>query len=114
MVDETGILALLRSRTDLPANASTPFYEASSTTSQAALVAQGMGIAFMPALAAYRVLEPRLRFALLKAPIVVRNICTVRRSDVPLTDIARIFETMVRTTTAALVLPAGCMPRGVG
>ncbi|UXC20489.1 LysR family transcriptional regulator [Comamonas squillarum] len=111
VVDETGILALLRARTDLPANASTPFYEASSTTSQAALVAQGMGIAFMPALAAHRVLEPRLRFALLKSPTVVRNICTVRRNDVPLTEIAKIFEAMVRTTTAALALPPGCMPR---
>lgn len=111
VVDETGILALLQARSDLPANASTPFYEASSTTSQAALVAQGLGVAYMPALAAQRVLEPRLRFSLLKSPQVLRSICTVKRSDVPMTDIAKEFEALVRATTAALVLPAGCQPR---
>lgn len=111
VVDETGILALLRARADLPANAATPFYEASSTTSQAALVAQGMGVAFMPALAAQRVLEPRLRFALLKAPAVVRNICVVRRADVPLTEIASAFESNLRATIASQTLPPGCVLR---
>lgn len=111
VVDETGILALLRARADLPANAVTPFYEASSTTSQAALVAQGMGVAFMPALAAQRVLEPRLRFALLRAPTLIRNICVVKRADVPLTEIASAFESNLRATIAALVLPPGCAQR---
>ena len=108
VVDETGIMALLQARADLPSNASTPFYEASSTTSQAALVVQGIGIAFMPALAAQRVLEPRLRFSLLKSPTVVRTICIVKRSDVPLADIAKIFEATVRTASASLELPQGC------
>lgn len=108
VVDETGIMALLQARADLPSNASTPFYEASSTTSQAALVVQGIGIAFMPALAAQRVLEPRLRFSLLKSPTVVRTICIVKRRDVPLAEIAKIFEATVRTACVSLELPQGC------
>ncbi|WP_050880534.1 LysR family transcriptional regulator, partial [Bordetella pertussis] len=65
VVDETGIMALLRARADLPIEAAAPFYEASSTTSQAALVKAGLGVALLPALAVERVREPGLAFALL-------------------------------------------------
>ena len=54
VVDETGIIALLRARADLPIEAAAPFHEASSTTSQAALVKAGLGVALLPALAAAR------------------------------------------------------------
>ena len=53
VVDETGIIALLRARADLPIEAAAP-HEASSTTSQAALVKAGLGVALLPALAAER------------------------------------------------------------
>ena len=62
VVDETGIIALLRPRR--PADRGRrAFHEASSTTSQAALVKAGLGVALLPALAAERVREPGLAYA---------------------------------------------------
>ncbi|MFJ0764836.1 LysR substrate-binding domain-containing protein [Bordetella bronchiseptica] len=61
VVDETGIMALLRARADLPIEAAAPFYEASSTTSQAALVKAGLGVALLPALAAGPLSATQLR-----------------------------------------------------
>ena len=73
VVDETGIIALLRARADLPIEAAAPFHEASSTTSQAALVKAGLGVALLPALAAERVREPGLAYALPGPPWCARS-----------------------------------------
>ena len=81
VVDETGIIALLRARADLPIEAAAPFHEASSTTSQAALVKAGLGVALLPALAAERVREPGLAYALLARPTMVRTVCLIRHLD---------------------------------
>ena len=83
VVDETGIIALLRARADLPIEAAAPFHEASSTTSQAALVKAGLGVALLPALAAERVREPGLAYALLARPTMVRTVCLIRHRTIP-------------------------------
>ncbi|ANY17082.1 LysR family transcriptional regulator [Bordetella pseudohinzii] len=108
VVDETGIMALLRSRADLPIEAAAPFYEASSTTSQAALVQAGLGLALLPALAAHRVMLPGLSYALLARPTVVRTLCIVReRERAPSPAAAALIEAIAAYARQAR-LPAGC------
>src|SRR5690606_807164 len=118
VVDETGIMALLRGRADLPIAAAAPFYEASSTTSQAALVKAGLGVALLPALAAQRVQEPQLRFALLARPTLVRTLCLIRHRDHALTPAAQELMQALRAHVADMALPRGCRavpgPRGQG
>lgn len=108
VVDETGIMALLRARADLPIEAAAPFYEASSTTSQAALVKAGMGVAVLPALAAQRVMEPELAYALLARPTVVRTLCIIRHKEYPLSPAAQALILGIRTYLRTAALPAGC------
>ncbi len=110
VVDETGIMALLRARADLPIEAAAPFYEASSTTSQAALVKAGLGVALLPALAAQRVLEPDLRYALLKRPTVERSLCLIRHRDYPLSPAATALADAIRDHLRRGGLPTGCRP----
>jgi len=108
VVDETGIMALLRARADLPIEAAAPFYEASSTTSQAALVKAGMGVAVLPALAAQRVMEPELAYALLARPKVGRTLCIIRHKEYPLSPAAQALILGIRTYLRTAALPAGC------
>ena len=108
VVDETGIMALLRARADLPVEAAAPFYEASSTTSQAALVKAGLGVALLPALAAQRVLEPGLAYALLARPTVVRTVCIIRHKEYPLSPAAQALIGAIHGYLRAAKLPAGC------
>lgn len=108
VVDDTGIMALLRGRADLPIAAAAPFYEASSTTSQAALVEAGLGVALLPALAAQRLLRPTLRFALLAKPTVMRTLCLIRHRDYALTPAAEAFVQALRSHITAMALPQGC------
>lgn len=108
VVDETGIMALLRGRADLPIAAAAPFYEASSTTSQAALVKAGLGVALLPALAAQRVQEPELRFSLLSRPTVVRTLCLIQHRDYALTPAAEELMQALRDHVARMALPRGC------
>ncbi|MBO9329132.1 LysR family transcriptional regulator [Achromobacter sp. HZ01] len=108
VVDETGIMALLRARADLPIEAAAPFYEASSTTSQAALVKAGLGVALLPALAAQRVLEPGLAYALLARPTVMRTVCIIRPKEYPLSPAAEGLIGAIRDYLRTAELPAGC------
>jgi len=108
VVDETGIMALLRARADLPIEAGAPFYEASSTTSQAALVKAGLGVALLPALAAERVLEPGLAYALLARPTVVRTVCIIRHKEYPLSPAAQALIRAIHDYLRGAALPAGC------
>ena len=108
VVDETGIMALLRARADLPIEAAAPFYEASSTTSQAALVKAGMGVALLPALAAQRVMEPELAYALLARPTVVRTMCVIRHKEYALSPAAEALIRAIRDYLRGAALPAGC------
>lgn len=108
VVDETGIMALLRARADHPVEAAAPFYEASSTTSQAALVQAGLGVALLPALAAHRVMLPGLSYALLARPTVLRTLCIVREHErTPSPAAAALIEAIVAHVRLAR-LPAGC------
>lgn len=108
VVEQTGIMALLRSRADIPIDAAAPFYEASSTTSQAALVLAGLGIALMPALAAHRVLQPGLRFTLLSRPVVMRTLHVITRRDIAPTPAAQACIEAVLAHAGKMRLPAGC------
>ncbi|MGN6657748.1 MAG: LysR substrate-binding domain-containing protein, partial [Achromobacter mucicolens] len=108
VVDETGIMALLRARADLPIEAAAPFYEASSTTSQAALVKAGMGVALLPALAAQRVMEPGLAYALLARPTVVRTLCIIRNKEYPLSPAALALIAAIHDYLRTAPLPPGC------
>lgn len=108
VVDETGIMAVLQSRPDLPIETSAPFYEASSTTSQAALVQSGLAIALLPALAAQRVLMPGLSFSLLQAPTLVRTLCLMFHQEHDLTPAAAALVDEVRAYVKKAPLPPGC------
>lgn len=108
VVDQTGIMALLRSRADIPIEAASPFYEASSTTSQAALVQSGLGIALMPALAAHRVMQPGLRFTLLARPVVMRTLHIITPRDITPTPAAQAFMKSILAYAGKAKLPAGC------
>ncbi|ETH22834.1 LysR substrate-binding domain protein [Bordetella pertussis CHLA-15] len=109
VVDETGIMALLRARADLPIEAAAPFYEASSTTSQAALVKAGLGVALLPALAVERVREPGLAFALLARPTVMRTLCIIGHQERALSPAAAaLIDTAARLCAAGN--PAGGLP----
>lgn len=108
VVDETGIMALLRARADLPIEAAAPFYEASSTTSQAALVKAGVGVALLPALAAQRVLEPGLAFALLARPTVVRTLCIIRHKEYVPSPAALALVRGIHDYLRTAALPPGC------
>jgi DNA-binding transcriptional LysR family regulator len=108
VVDDTGIMALLRARPDLPIEAAAPFYEASSTTSQAALVEAGLGVALLPAIAAQRLLRPTLRFSLLAGPTVMRTLCLISHRDYALTPATEAFVATLRAYIATMTLPNGC------
>ncbi|MBB5214030.1 LysR family transcriptional regulator [Parapusillimonas granuli] len=108
LVDETGILSILRGRIDLPRDVTAPFYEASSTTSQAALVRSGMGVAVLPALAAHRVLSEGLSYTLLEEPTVKRTLCLITHAHYALTPMAQALFDMVRDCIRHLELPMGC------
>ncbi|NYT82559.1 LysR family transcriptional regulator [Alcaligenaceae bacterium] len=110
LVDETGILSILRSRIDLPRDVTAPFYEASSTTSQAALVHSGMGVAVLPALAAHRVLGDGLSYTLLEEPTVKRTLCLITHAHYGLTPMAQALFDMVLEFIRNLDLPVGCEP----
>ncbi|VDL08024.1 LysR family transcriptional regulator [Bordetella pertussis] len=111
-MDETGIMALLRARADLPIEAAAPFYEASSTTSQAALVKAGLGVALLPALAVERVREPGLAFALLARPTVMRTLCIIGHQERALSPAAAALIDTLRAYVRQATLPAGCRPAG--
>ncbi|CFM70819.1 LysR family transcriptional regulator [Bordetella pertussis] len=112
VVDETGIMALLRARAALPIEAAAPFYEASSTTSQAALVKAGLGVALLPALAVERVREPGLAFALLARPTVMRTLCIIGHQERALSPAAAALIDTLRAYVRQATLPAGCRPAG--
>ncbi|MNV95189.1 LysR substrate binding domain protein [compost metagenome] len=101
-------MALLRARADLPIEAGAPFYEASSTTSQAALVKAGLGVALLPALAAERVREPGLAYALLARPTVVRTVCIIRHKEYPLSPASQALIRAIHDYLRTATLPAGC------
>ena len=108
VIDETGIMAVLQSRPDLPIEAAAPFYEASSTTSQAAIVQSGLAIALLPALAAQRVLVPGLSFSLLRSPKLVRTLCLMFPQDHAPTPAATALADEIRRYVKHAELPAGC------
>lgn len=108
VVDETGIMALLQSRADLPIEAAAPFYEASSTTSQAAIVQSGLAIAVLPALAAKRVMAPGLAYALLRQPTVVRMLCLMFHEEHAPTPAAQALADAIRKQVRRAALPVGC------
>ncbi|MFJ1302293.1 LysR family transcriptional regulator [Pseudomonadota bacterium AL_CKDN230030165-1A_HGKHYDSX7] len=112
VVDETGIMALLRARADLPIEAASPFYEASSTTSQAALVLAGLGVALLPALAVQRVLQPGLSYALLARPTLVRTLCLIHPEERELSPAAQAFMVTLRGHVRRRAWPAGCKAVG--
>lgn len=106
--DDTGILSLLRSRIDLPREVTAPFYSASSTTSQAAMVHCGIGLAALPALAAHRVKGGNLGFTLLEGPVVERALCFVTHAHYSLTPMAKALLDIVREYVRHADLPEGC------
>jgi DNA-binding transcriptional LysR family regulator len=66
LADDTGIRVILREEPGLPEAVTNPSYEASTTTSLDVMVAQGLGIAVLPALAAARPPLSRLGFRVLR------------------------------------------------
>ncbi len=108
VVDETGIMALLRARADLPIEAAAPFYEASSTTSQAALVQAGLGVALLPALAAHRVMLPGLSFTMLARPTMLRVLCLLHPHERAPSPAAAALMQEIREQVRHGQLPEGC------
>jgi len=105
--EETGIGAFLRALPNMPDSVRAPFYEAHTTTSQAALVAAGLGIGVLPALAAARAPISTLRFRSLAAPRVEREICIITHRTRQLSPAAQAFVAQVREALGTLKLPPG-------
>lgn len=105
---ETGIMAVLSARADLPLEASTPFYEASSTAAQASMIENGLGIALLPALIAHRVRTPKLGFALLNDMQMLRSLCLITHQDHPLSPAAAGLAGEIRQYLKKAPLPEGC------
>src|SRR5690606_29056107 len=108
LIGDTGILSVLRSHIELPSEVTAPFYEASSTTSQAALVQSGMGLAVLPALAAARLLGRGLRFSLLEAPVINRTLSFITHAHYGLSPMAAALMDIVLTHIGKAALPDGC------
>jgi DNA-binding transcriptional LysR family regulator len=65
-------------------------------------------VALLPALAAQRVLEPGLAYALLARPTVVRTVCIIRHKEYPLSPAAEALIAAIRDYLRTAELPAGC------
>ena len=109
LIGDTGILSVLRSHIELPSEVTAPFYEASSTTSQAAMVQCGMGLAVMPALAAARVLGQGLRFSLLEQPVINRTLSFITHAHHGLSPMAAALMSIVLDHVDRAELPEGCI-----
>src|SRR6185369_12573002 len=105
--DETGIGAFLRTLPNMPDPVRAPFYEAHTTTSQAALVAAGLGIGLLPALAAARAPISTLRFRPLTGPKLEREICIITHRSRPQSPAAQAFTEQVRSALRTMALPTG-------
>jgi DNA-binding transcriptional LysR family regulator len=105
--DETGIGAFLRALPNMPDPVRAPFYEAHTTTSQAALVAAGLGIGVLPALAAARAPISTLRFRPLAGPRIEREICIITHRSRPQSPAAQAFTDQMRDALRTMKLPAG-------
>jgi DNA-binding transcriptional LysR family regulator len=81
LIDATGIRAILREGPTLPASVTNPFYEAATTTSLEMMVAEGLGVAVLPALAARRPPLDSLIFRPLVRPVSHRDIGCIWRAD---------------------------------
>ena len=67
-----------------------------------------MGVALLPALAAQRVLEPGLDYALLARPTVVRTLCIIRHKEYAPSPAAAALMLAIRDYLREAALPAGC------
>jgi DNA-binding transcriptional LysR family regulator len=88
LADDTGIRVILREEPGLPEAVTNPSYEASTTTSLDVMVAQGLGIAVLPALAAARPPLSRLGFRVLMRPEALRTLGLITSAHRPLSPAA--------------------------
>ena len=65
-------------------------------------------MALLPALAAQRVMEPELAYALLARPTVVRTMCIIRHKEYALSPAAEALIRAIRDYLRGAALPAGC------
>ncbi|MNL67627.1 hypothetical protein D3C87_1922320 [compost metagenome] len=65
-------------------------------------------MALLPALAAERVREPGLAYALLARPTVVRTVCIIRHKEYPLSPASQALIRAIHDYLRTATLPAGC------
>jgi DNA-binding transcriptional LysR family regulator len=88
LAEDTGIKMILRHAPGLPEAVTNPFYEASTTTSLDMMVAGGLGVAVLPALAAARAPISKLGFRVLTEPSATRTVGLITSASRPLSPAA--------------------------
>lgn len=106
LAEDTGIKVILRHAPGLPDAVTNPFYEASTTTSLDMMVAQGLGVAVLPALAAARPPISKLGFRVLADPQATRTIGLITSPSRPLSPASeRCMECILAAAKAVTDIP---------
>jgi DNA-binding transcriptional LysR family regulator len=104
---DTGIHAMLQSTPDLPPALRAPHFEVSSTGSLHAMLAAGLGVSVLPALAGHLAPLDTLAFRELDEPRLEREICIITRRGRALSPAAESMLAMIAQQLQSHPLPPG-------
>lgn len=104
---DTGIYTMLQLTPDLPSVLRAPHFEVSSTGSLHAMLAAGLGVSVLPALAAHLAPLDSLAFRELAEPMLEREICIITRRARALSPAAESMLGMIGQQLRISVLPRG-------
>ncbi len=98
LAPDTGIRPLMQAVGDLPENIRVPQYEASNIATVEGMLAAGLGITALPALAVSAALDRGLVFRNLTMPAIEREICLVTRKGRSLSPAASTLRDLILDT----------------
>lgn len=104
---DTGIHTMLQSTPGLPATLRSPHVEVSSTGSLHAMLAAGLGVSVLPALAGHMAPLDSLAFRSLDEPQLEREICVITRRGRALSPAAESMLAMIAQHLRSHPLPLG-------
>lgn len=107
LASDTGVRALLQASPDVPSVVRAPACEVSSTHSLHAMIAAGLGISVLPALASKMSPLDQLVFRELKEPRIEREICLVTPRGRTLSPAAQTMVDMIERWLRDQPLPPG-------
>jgi DNA-binding transcriptional LysR family regulator len=107
LASDTGVRAMLQAAPDVPGAVRAPVCEVSSTHSLHAMIAAGLGISVLPALASKMSPLDELVFRELKEPRIEREICLVTPRGRTLSPAAQGMVEMIERYLRGQALPPG-------